>query len=79
MPEDEFWSHHWTFRCAAARSRQPLLGTPRLTDVAINAALPWLWMDYQRYGKQPRPAFPTDALMEKFNTRWVGPRTVTRK
>ncbi len=45
IPEDDFWSHHWTFRCAATDSKQPLLGTARLTDLAINAALPWLWMD----------------------------------
>lgn len=50
VPEDDFWSHHWTFRCAAAAARQPLLGVPRLTDLAINAALPWLWMEACQQG-----------------------------
>lgn len=36
---------------------------------------PWPWhgMDDQLYGEQPRPAFPTDELMKKYTTRWVGP------
>ncbi|HEU0008203.1 MAG TPA: FG-GAP-like repeat-containing protein [Verrucomicrobiae bacterium] len=41
--------------------------------------LPWHGMDDQRYGKQPRPAFENDAWMQKFNTRWVGPRAQTRR
>jgi tetratricopeptide (TPR) repeat protein len=41
--------------------------------------LPWHGMNDQLYGKQTRPAFSNDAWMEKFNTRWVGPRTMTRK
>ena len=38
-----FWSHHWTFRSATFERPQPLLGAPRVTDLAINAILPWLW------------------------------------
>ena len=41
--------------------------------------LPWHGMDSQKYGCEPRPAFASDKLMEKYNTRWVGPRTLTRK
>ena len=40
--------------------------------------LPWHAMDDQKYGYEPRPPFPTDRLMEKYNTRWVGPHTFTR-
>jgi Flp pilus assembly protein TadD len=40
--------------------------------------LPWHGMDDQKYGRQPRPAFPSDALQQKFATRWVGPRTYSR-
>lgn len=35
--------------------------------------LPWHGFDDQRYGEQPRPAFPNDAWIQKYNTRWVGP------
>ena len=41
--------------------------------------LPWNGMDSQKYGYQSRPHFASDKLMEKYNTRWVGPRTFTRK
>ncbi len=42
--------------------------------------LPWHGMDDQLYGHQVRPPFPAaDALMQKYNTRWVGPYTLTRK
>ena len=40
--------------------------------------LPWHGMDDQQYGKIPRPAFPSDPLHEKYNTRWVGPKTLER-
>lgn len=41
--EDEYWSWHWTFRSARLSKPQPLLGATRLTDLAINVVLPWLW------------------------------------
>jgi Flp pilus assembly protein TadD len=41
--------------------------------------LPWSGMDDQRYGVEPRPAFPSDALHAEYNTRWVGPRALTQK
>jgi hypothetical protein len=41
---DEFWSWHWTFRSARLKKPQPLLGDARVTDLAVNVILPWLWM-----------------------------------
>jgi len=40
---DEFWSWHWTFRSARMSKPQPLLGEQRVTDLAVNVALPWLF------------------------------------
>jgi hypothetical protein len=40
--------------------------------------LPWHGMDDQLYGKQPRPGFSNDEWIQKYNTRWVGPRTLTK-
>lgn len=40
--------------------------------------LPWHGMNDQRYGLEPRPAFPSDALHKKYNTRWVDPRVLDR-
>jgi hypothetical protein len=33
--------------------------------------LPFHGMNPQRYGSEPRPPFPSDALHAKYNTRWV--------
>lgn len=41
--DDDFWCRQWTFRSARLKSSQPLLGPPRLTDIAVNVILPWLW------------------------------------
>ena len=43
MERDEFWSWHWTFRSARLKKPQPLLGDARVTDLAVNVILPWLW------------------------------------
>jgi hypothetical protein len=43
IERDEFWSWHWTFRSARLKKPQPLIGATRVTDLAINVALPWLW------------------------------------
>jgi hypothetical protein len=43
VERDEFWSWHWTFRSARLKRPQPLLGDARVTDLAVNAVLPWLW------------------------------------
>jgi hypothetical protein len=40
---DEYWSWHWTFRSARLKKSQPLLGATRVTDLAVNVILPWLW------------------------------------
>jgi hypothetical protein len=40
---DEFWGRHWTLRSSSMPQAQPLLGPTRLTDLAINVILPWLW------------------------------------
>jgi Protein of unknown function (DUF2851) len=41
---DEYWSWHWTFKSARLKKMQPLLGTARATDLAVNVILPWLWI-----------------------------------
>ncbi len=41
---DPFWSWHWTWRTSRLRRAQPLLGVARLTDLAVNTVLPWLWV-----------------------------------
>jgi hypothetical protein len=41
---DEFWSWHWTLRSPRLRKPQPLLGGARVTDLAVNVVLPWLWI-----------------------------------
>ena len=41
--------------------------------------LPWHEMNDQSYGTESRPAFPSDSLHERFNTRWVGPKTFARR
>ena len=40
---DEFWSWHWTIRSVRLKKPQPLLGAARVTDLAVNVILPWLW------------------------------------
>ena len=41
---DEFWSWHWTLRSARTKKPLPLLGKERVTDLAMNVLLPWLWI-----------------------------------
>ena len=41
---DDFWSWHWTMRSAPLAQPQPLLGTARASDLAVNVILPWLWV-----------------------------------
>ena len=42
--EDEFWTRHWTLRSARMSRAKPLVGDTRVTDLAVNVVLPWLWM-----------------------------------
>jgi hypothetical protein len=44
VEHDEFWSWHWTFQSARLAKPQPLLGGARVTDLAVNVVLPWLWI-----------------------------------
>ena len=41
---DDFWSWHCTFRSPRLKKSQPLLGATRVTDLAVNVVLPWLWI-----------------------------------
>jgi len=41
--------------------------------------LPWHGMNDQKYGHEARPEFPSDQLMKQYNTRWVGPYTLSRR
>ena len=43
VTKDDYWSWHWTFRSARLKKAQPLLGEKRVTDLAMNVVLPWLW------------------------------------
>jgi hypothetical protein len=43
IPSDGFWSDHWTLQSPALPRPQPLLGATRVTDLAMNVVLPWLW------------------------------------
>lgn len=40
--------------------------------------LPFHGMDDQQYGKVSRPSFPSDALHEEYNTRWIEGRGLKR-
>ncbi len=44
VPHDDFWSYRWTLKSAPFREPQPLLGEQRITDLAMNAVLPWLYV-----------------------------------
>jgi hypothetical protein len=44
VPEDPFWSRHWTLRSKRIPKPQPMLGPTRVTDLAVNVVLPWLWV-----------------------------------
>jgi hypothetical protein len=44
VEREEFWSWHWTFKSARMKKPQPLLGDARVTDLAVNVILPWLWI-----------------------------------
>ncbi len=41
--------------------------------------LPFHGMDYQRYGEETRAETEADRVMQRYNTRWVGPMTFSRK
>jgi hypothetical protein len=44
VEKDEFWSWRWTLKAARMTQEQPLMGEARLSDIAMNVVLPWLWL-----------------------------------
>jgi hypothetical protein len=52
VERDEFWSWHWTFKSARLAKPQPLLGEARVTDLAVNVILPWLWVRAKEGGNE---------------------------
>jgi hypothetical protein len=44
VEHDDFWSWHWTLKSARMKKPSPLLGAARVTDLAVNVILPWLWV-----------------------------------
>ncbi len=44
IARDDFWSWHTTFKSVRSKKPQPLLGDGRVTDLAVNVILPWLWI-----------------------------------
>ena len=52
VERDDFWSWHWTFNSARMVKPQPLLGVARVTDLAVNVVLPWLWIRAQEGGNE---------------------------
>ena len=52
IERDEFWSWHWTFKSARLAKPQPLLGAARVTDLAVNVVLPWLWIRAREGGNE---------------------------
>ena len=44
VERDDFWSWHLTFTSPRQKKPQPLLGDARVTDLAVNVILPWLWI-----------------------------------
>jgi hypothetical protein len=41
---DDFWSYHWTWSSKPFPQPQSLLGEQRITDLAMNVILPWLYL-----------------------------------
>ncbi|HEX4349173.1 MAG TPA: DUF2851 family protein, partial [Verrucomicrobiae bacterium] len=52
VERDEFWSWHWTFKSERMTRPQPLLGEARVTDLAVNVVLPWLWVRAREGGNE---------------------------
>jgi uncharacterized protein DUF2851 len=61
---DDFWSWHWTLRSSLLKKEQPLLGGTRVTDLAVNVVLPWLW---SRTAEGSNPA-----MQERLEKRYFG-------
>ncbi len=87
--DDGFWSWHWTLRSARMRSPQPLLGETRVTDLAVNVVLPWLWARAREGGNavlereaEARyfawPAAEDNAVLRLARNRLLGGRGVAK-
>jgi hypothetical protein len=88
-PDDDFWSWHWTLRSARMASAQPLLGATRVTDLAVNVVLPWLWVR-AREGQNPKfqalaesqyydwPPAEDNSVLRLARNRLLGGRSGTR-
>jgi hypothetical protein len=66
VERDEFWSWHWTFRSVRLKKPQPLLGEARVTDLAVNVILPWLWVR----GAGARPPGGNEKLLREIERRF---------
>ncbi len=53
-------------------------GDPHVARRDSFEPLPWHGMDDQKHGVEMRPDFPGDEWIRKYNTRWCGPRVLTR-
>src|SRR5262249_5250612 len=52
VERDDFWSWHLTFKSPRLKKPLPLLGDGRVTDLAVNVILPWLWVRAAEGGNQ---------------------------
>ncbi|MFO1501602.1 MAG: DUF2851 family protein [Verrucomicrobiota bacterium] len=59
--EDEYWSRHLTFHSLSAPAAQPLIGAHRVTDLAVNVIIPWLWV---------RAAIGRNTLLQQRAEKW---------
>jgi hypothetical protein len=87
---DEFWSWHWSLRSTRLAKPQPLLGTSRVTDLAINVILPWFWIR-ARAGKNQRleelaekryftwPAAQDNSVLKLARQRLLGDRNLRKQ
>ncbi len=88
VERDEFWSWHWTFKSARLAKPQPLIGAARVTDLAVNVVLPWLWIRAREGGSEKIlraveqrffawPAAEDNALLKLARQRLLGTSLVS--
>lgn len=92
VPDDKFWDWHWTLHSPRLKREQPLLGESRVTELAVNVFLPWLWAratQGKNYAMQSRiekrfygwPAGDDNAVLRQARLRLLGglpPRVLSR-
>ncbi len=80
---DDYWAWHYTLRSPRLKSAQPLVGEARVTDLAVNVVLPWLWIravegqnELLRSAIEQRyfawPAAQDNALLRQARARLLG-------